>query len=66
MVESDYLSYELGPLGHKAIVNRLINSFKPVPECFFNLADPVKLGVMGTHHSTIVTDKLLGRFAVVR
>ena len=56
MVKSDYLSDELGPLGYKTIMDRLVNSFKSVSECFFNLADPMKLSVMGTHHSAIVTD----------
>lgn len=59
MVESNDLTNQLGALGHNTRVDGLINRFKAVTESLVQIANAVKLSVVGTHHSTIITKQLL-------
>ena len=55
VIEADDLTDELGSLGHKTVVDRLVDSFKSVTESFLHVANSVQLSVVRTHHCAIVT-----------
>jgi hypothetical protein len=63
VVEANYLAYQLGSLGDDAAVDGLVNGFKPIPEGLIQVADPMELSVVWTHHRAVIAKKLLTRVA---
>ena len=65
MVQAYNLADELCTLGNKALMDGLVDRFKSVPESLLEIADPMQLRVMRTHHSAVMAQQFFTRVTVV-
>ena len=65
MIKSNYLSYELRSLWNNAGMNSSIYYVKPLSKCLLHSWNTMKLSVVRTHNSTIITDQFFARIAEV-
>ena len=63
MVEAHNLAYELGSLGDDVLVDGLVDGLKAETEGLVQVADPVQLGVMGTHNRAVIAEELFATVA---
>lgn len=65
MVKPYNLTNKLGSFWNKAVMNNFIDRIKFISKSIVNWWNSMKLGVMGTHYCTIITNQLIAANAIV-